>query len=52
MLVGCCSLSTVVCGCSYGNIKQQHYKVETESKEFDNWCKRNAVSICCMGCCL
>lgn len=30
--------------CSYGNIKQQHYKPENESRAFDDWCKRNAVS--------
>lgn len=40
---------------SYGNIKQQHYKVETESKAFDEWCKRNSVSrntrTRCRGCC-
>ena len=30
--------------CSYGNVKQQAYKPENESRAFDDWCKRNAVS--------
>jgi hypothetical protein len=40
--------------CSYGNVKQQAYKVETESRSFDDFCKRNSVSravSCCFVCC-
>jgi hypothetical protein len=56
--VGCYAILLLCCRsahCSYGNIKQQAYKVETESRSFDDFCKRNNVSgaaSCCSCSCL
>jgi hypothetical protein len=46
LTVSCCVSALLLCCrcCSYCNIKQQAYKVETESRSFDDWCKRNNVS--------